>query len=394
MAESARLSARVRGSEAGPEGAHSGVASRKMLMNWLPFAEAGATAPLCLIPGDFGSVEAEYAAIHRAAAFVDEPNKGVIVVSGAKRIDFLQRMLSNDLLPISSGNQSARAFLLNRKGRIEADLHLGQSPSARTPSGAQSGSVVVVVDLPRAATVAEQLSRYAVGDDVEVVDVSSSQSVISIHGPAAAATLARAELAMDSESLTATLATEQLGVAGVQCVMPRDRVSAWWSQLLRIAQPEGDQVRRLRPAGWYACNIARVEAGNPAFMIDFSTESLPHETGLLASRVSFTKGCYLGQEVVARMQSRGHPKQVVVALDILGDLLPAAGEQVFAADGIEVGVVTSSTLSPMLGGRPAALATVKYAHCAAGTKLRVNAEGSQVEVVVRAELAAIPRVPK
>jgi folate-binding protein YgfZ len=140
----------------------------------------------------------------------------------------------------------------------------------------------------------------------------------------------------------------------------------------------------LRPAGWHAFNIARIEAGSPLYYIDFGPDSLPAETGVLEDRVSFKKGCYLGQEVVARMHSRGHSKQVLVGVDFdtVPDpttgfpLQPLGGTPVHLATPVTgkdepVGMVTSSTLSPMNGSRPVALVQLKQAHIAPGTALVV-----------------------
>src|SRR5439155_17574914 len=125
---------------------------------------------------------------------------------------------------------------------------------------------------------------------------------------------------------------------------------------------QGARTGRARRIGWHAYNIARIEAGWPIFNIDFGPDSLPHETGVLEDRVSFKKGCYLGQEVVARMQSLGHPKQRLVGLKAKEwttsggeEGVPEEGTRVYAqARGQEggqppevVGAVTSSAASPM-----------------------------------------------
>ena len=120
---------------------------------------------------------------------------------------------------------------------------------------------------------------------------------------------------------------------------------------------------------------------------------------MLDSRVSFTKGCYLGQEIVARMHSLGKPKQVLVAFSPGGDdatgpdgfpRQPIGGEHVFLGvdpTGDPVGVVTSSTVSPMLGGKPACFAVVKSAHADTGTELAVHAEGAVLTGPVREGLS-------
>ncbi|MCC7406605.1 MAG: aminomethyltransferase family protein, partial [Phycisphaeraceae bacterium] len=137
-----------------------------------------------------------------------------------------------------------------------------------------------------------------------------------------------------------------------------------------------------RGIGWMAYNTARIEAGSPLFHVDFGPDSLPHETAILSQAVSFTKGCYLGQEIVARMQSLGHPKRLLVGLRLPDDRLPIAGSQVLTADGQVVGAVTSSTLSPLLGQTAIALAVVKWGRHEPGTTLRVAAEGAIVDARV------------
>ena len=181
--------------------------------------------------------------------------------------------------------------------------------------------------------------------------------------------------------------------------MPRDRAAAIWEFLLATDHIVGQDKRRVRPIGWLAFNIARIEAGTPLFNIDFGPTNLPHESGILHDRVSFTKGCYLGQEIVARMESLGKPKQTLVGLKMQSDLLPVAGAQVFerGADdvmGQQIGIVTSSTLSPMLGAAPIAFAMLKTACAAAGAAVLVNAEGEQVKATVESLRFWSPRNPR
>jgi folate-binding protein YgfZ len=158
----------------------------------------------------------------------------------------------------------------------------------------------------------------------------------------------------------------------------------------------GVETYKLRHAGWHALNIARIEAGTPVFRVDFGPTNLPAETGVLHDRVSFTKGCYLGQEVVARMHSLGHPKQTLAALRITRSTtaadgtpdMPMTGSTIFPApegpdetddaartpadDAKPVGAVTSATRSPMLGDEPVCFAMLKWKHHEPGTPLLVQ----------------------
>ena len=143
--------------------------------------------------------------------------------------------------------------------------------------------------------------------------------------------------------------------------------------------------------GWEAFNTARIEAGTPLFHIDFGPDSLPGETGLLTHCVSFTKGCYLGQEIVARMQNLGHPKRIVTGFKAHTNALPVAGTQVLEhaddtthdpAHAKVVGGITSSTAAPLLGGTPVGLAVMKWGHHTPGTHARVAVEGELHDIEI------------
>lgn len=366
-------------------------------VHYLPWADGG--DPVALVPASYGSVEVEYAALRRGCALLDGCARGIIRVRGKDRLDVLQRMLTQDLRGLESGGVR-RSFWLNRKGRIDADL-----------------SVVAfddhwllecdALDAPGAAT---SLSSFIFNEDIELVH-DATLRVLSLAGPSTfeALTAVGAETGVlapsDARSCMVHVAgipchawrLDWFGVPTVHLACAAERAAELWKALLAQVDLAHGR-RRVRPCGWYAQNIARIEAGEPWCHVDFGRESLPHESGVLRERVSFTKGCYLGQEIVARMESLGKPKQVVTALRIVGDALPSAGEQVFSlteGGGLaeQVGAITSSTLSPMLGAVSIALATVRTAHAAPGTILAVNAEGMTARAVVQPTLRFVGATP-
>jgi folate-binding protein YgfZ len=366
-------------------------------VHYLPWADGG--DPVALVPASYGSVEVEYAALRRGCALLDGCARGIIRVRGKDRLDVLQRMLTQDLRGLESG-AVRRSFWLNRKGRIDADL-----------------SVVAfddhwllecdALDAPGAAT---GLSSFIFNEDIELVH-DATLRVLSLAGPSTfeALTAVGADTGVlapsDARSCMVHVAgipchawrLDWFGVPTVHLACAAERAAELWKALLAQVDLAHGR-RRVRPCGWYAQNIARIEAGEPWCHVDFGRESLPHESGVLRERVSFTKGCYLGQEIVARMESLGKPKQVVAALRIVGDALPSAGEQVFSlteGGGLaeQVGAVTSSTLSPMLGAVSIALATVRTAHAAPGTILAVNAEGMTARAVVQPTLRFVGATP-
>ena len=377
-------------------------------VEWMPYgapAEGGAEAPD--IVAGYGLLELEYAAFRRGAAVLDLAHRGTIAVRGAERIDFLNRMVTQELKGIAPGEVRA-GFWLNRKGRIDADLAFLQVPDA----DGQPPVTLVDLDFHDAARTVTTLSAFLFAEDVQLADETAEWARLAVHGPEGAQVLSNAgvedaaleALNSDMRCVRATIAgapavlarRDQCGSPGVEIVLPRDAAARAWDALVSQHDAADGGKRRARPAGWHAYNIARIEAGTPLQHVDFGSDNLPHETGILAQRVSFKKGCYLGQEVVARMESLGKPKQRLVALRIAEDALPVAGSPVFerGADGEPgnpVGTITSSTISPMLGASCVAFAMVKTAHAEPGTVLAVPAEGSRATATVQPTLRFLPQ---
>jgi len=342
----------------------------------------------CRIPATFGEVEAEYAAIRRGAGLLDCPQRATLRVTGAGRVEFLNRMVTRELKDLRAGC-AAEAFWLNRKGRIDADLlliELGEE-------------MFIEVDIHQAAGCVQTLEQFIFTEDVQIVDCSGDYHHIAVHGPAAGRVIAIAsgDDAFALEPLAAKRAhindvdaiiarRDQTGEMGLEVIVPYHAAEAVWDALLGADETVGQGRRRVRPIGWWAYNIARIEAGTPLMNIDFGVTNLPHETGVLDRRVSFTKGCFLGQEVVARMESRGRPRRKLAGLRMPGDRLPVAQAQVFEKTargmGEPIGLVTSSTISPMLGAMPIAFAMVSTAHLAENATVLVSAEGEVCEATI------------
>jgi len=370
-------------------------------IEYLPYAApsagdqvGGERTLLCELVAAFGPVEPEYAAIRRGAALFDASFTGTIEVRGKDRREFLQRMVTQDIKSLAAGF-AARSFWLNRKGRIEADLtiiELGER-------------MLIALDAGCAASTVATLNPFVFSELVTLRDATDEWHWLELHGPGAgralalagAATIpARGEVSESSLSVPGAPTAERvpvvlvrddaLGETGWRIGVAFIRAVDAWDAIMAAIDPH-DAKQRVRPIGWQAYNIARIEAGTPRFLVDFGTSNLPHETGILAERVSFKKGCYLGQEVVARMESLGKPKQKLVGVRPAKDLLPVAEAQIFerAAEGAmgqQIGLVTSSTLAPMLGAVPVAFAMIKTAFAASGTTVLVNAEGEQCEATV------------
>ncbi|MCH8824469.1 MAG: aminomethyl transferase family protein [Planctomycetes bacterium] len=337
----------------------------------------------CELVGSFGDLHAEYAAIRTGAGIFDSPHRGTIQVTGPERKDFLNRMLTQELKDFSSG-QARESFWLNRKGRIDADLLLMEL----------GDHILLDVDITQLEQAIETLNQFIILEDVKLEDATEKYHHIAIHGKQAIAVIASAsgDTQFTLENLqTKTISInsieviivrrDQTGEIGLELIVPRDDAATVYEAL--IAE-DNKSNKRVRPIGWFAFNTARIEAGTPLFNVDFAASNLPHETGVVNNRVSFTKGCYLGQEIVARIQSLGKPKRMLVGLRIKGDALPDAGAQVYKSDDEDstIGVVTSSTISPMLGSAPIAFAHIAIVQAEVGNTVIVEAESDKVAATV------------
>jgi len=328
-------------------------------------------------------VETEYGRLRNKAAIMDCPHRALLELTGKERLDFLHRTLSNDMNALKAG-QGRRAFLLTAKGKIMADLIVLHSEN----------QTLIDLDAADAALVVEEFDKLLFGEDVQLHDRTQSHHRLTLQGPHAAALLddlspasgKRGHSTFSHASVTLAGVNamiyrhDQAGVEGFHLWLAADDVERLW----RTIVPTDPQHERAKPLGWLAFNIARLEAGTPLFHIDFGPDSLPGETGVLDQAVSFTKGCYRGQEIVATMKHRGHPSKLLVEWQAVGDELPVAGAPVFAdADATDpIGAITSSTPSPMQSGKPIGLAMVKWTHHEPGTELFAAAEGGKAAITV------------
>lgn len=345
-----------------------------------------------LVPMAFEHVELEYAAIRKGAALVDLPQSGTIEATGADRVSFLNNLVTQELKGLEP-MRSVRSFWLNRKGRIDADLRLVDDGKR----------LLMATDALVAGQTAEALAEFVFAEDVQLRDATELMHRLALHGPRAAHALMSVADTDEHVALEPGCALTVM-IAGAPVLVEREDsagelglVLTMLTEHARAVYGSLEQAEGVRPCGWLAYNIARIEAGWPLFQIDFTSESLPAETGVLHDRVSFTKGCYLGQEVVARMHSLGKPKQLLVSMRLAEGQqprLPGEKAEVFADADAEkpIGTVTSSTIAPMLSATPIALAQVRTAHADAGTTLFVQAEGERVAFTVQPSLASWPPV--
>jgi folate-binding protein YgfZ len=327
----------------------------------------------------FGQPQAEYAAIRKGAALIDAAQRGILELAGKDRHAFLNNLLTNQIWDKQtktglSPGQGVYAFFLNTKGRIVADMNVLE----------RGDRTLLEMDSRLLAEVAAAFGKFLFAEQVRINNLGEKVCVLQLHGPQVA-TLIGESLAglppLGSTEMPIMGATvtvfrdDSAGTPGFGLVVPVEHVAHVWSELVAMGQ-KGDRMRlSLRPAGWAAYNATRIEAGRPIFGIDYDSTVLPAETGQFDRAVSITKGCYLGQEIVARMHARQQLARQIVGIRMTGDALPIAGAQVTDESGTIVGLVTSSTVSPVLSNAALCLAMVKKPFIAIGTKLHIPAEG-------------------
>lgn len=338
----------------------------------------------------FGEPEAEYAAMRKGCGLMDLPQRGVLQLTGADRLPFLNNLLTNQTwdkqaksgLPAGKG---VYAFFLNNKGRVVADMNVLE----------RGDLALLETDARMAEPLRKAFDRYLFAEKVKIESRVGALHELALHGPKAreileeAAGSAVGELGpLDSTSVrvfdadVTVFRDDPCGVPGYHLLVDAATAARVWTGFLdRFGQAHDRSRRRLRPVGWAAFNATRVEAGRPLFDIDFGNSAdpehsvLPAETGELARAVSFTKGCYLGQEIVARMHARQQVAKQLAALKLGGDALPIAGSPVMDEQGATVGAVTSSTVSPVLSNAAVCLAILKKPFFTEGTTVKVPAEG-------------------
>jgi folate-binding protein YgfZ len=340
------------------------------------------------IVSTFGEPQAEYSAIRKGAAICDLPQRGILQLTGKDRLDFLNRFLTNELIqrdtktPLAPGS-GVYAFLLNNKGRIVADmnvLELGE----RTLLESDARNIPVLQST---------LEKYVFSEKVAFASQTSQLHQLALHGPKSRQILDRLvanipnipPLGCAQITLLQTPVIlwrdDPTGTPGYFLVLPAEAAPSIWTEIesrFSASSPDAVQAskRELWPTGWAAFNTTRIEAGRALFGIDFDQTVLPAETGQLSRAVSFTKGCYLGQEIVARMHARQQWSRELVGIKMEEDALPMCGAPVYAAEHEQIGAVTSSTISPILSNAALALAMVKKNFSAPATQLKVAAEGA------------------
>lgn len=295
----------------------------------------------------YGSVAAEYEALHARAAIFDRSHRGRLQVFGERAAEMVAGLVTNDITNLAPG-QGCYAAALTAKGKIIADVRVfveeGSVLTDAPPRAAEAWAAMVRKYVnPRLAPHADATSTLR---DIGIFGANARHVVSAITGvpsPALTALAPYAHVTVDLDGARAIVAAiPDLGVEGFELILPTETFPALWQRAVDAGAT---------PAGLEAWEIARVEAGRPEWGIEIDDSTIPQEANFdELHAISYTKGCYVGQETVARVHFRGHVNKHLRGVRT-ADADPAPrGATLHDDAGTQVGDVRSAVRSPILGG--------------------------------------------
>jgi folate-binding protein YgfZ len=293
---------------------------------------------------------ADDSAVHDGAAIGSISARAQIAVAGSDRATYLQGLLTNDIVALTDGTGCYAAWL-SPQGRMLTDMHVLQS----------AGMILLDVPLAEVSAVLARLDQFLFSEDVQIESLAEAMTGVWVHGPQAASVISKVVSGFSrtdpgewldyqhaNGNPVSVARIDQLGVPGYCVFLAR----ATEAPFVAAAVDAGATV-----VGPEALHAARIEAGYPLFGIDMTDDTIPLEAGIDQRAISFTKGCFVGQEVVIRVLHRGGgrvvKKLVGFKLTTTPDGRPSAGPpfkgaKVFSGER-EIGVLTSVATSPRFG---------------------------------------------
>jgi folate-binding protein YgfZ len=304
-------------------------------------------------------LDAQYRQLREECGVLDRSDRGKLLLRGSESAEFLQGQLTNDVEALSPG-EGCYAALLDRKGHMQADMRV---------LCLAEDEVWIDTEPEALAATRRHLDMYKIGREVELEDVTAERAILSLLGPRSA-DLAGAPPLRPYTSTSLTVAGIDCLAVGTDFGIDLIASAADAERLLSVLTDAG--AHEVEPA---AVEILRIEAGTPRFGAEMDTATMPAEAGIVEAAVDFEKGCYIGQETVARLHYRGKPNRHLRGLRLSA---PAAAGSGLRRGDKEVGAVGSSCVSPVLG--PIALAIVRR-EAEPGSELAVGEDGVTARVV-------------
>ena len=303
-----------------------------------------------------------YRALRESVAWVDLSGRGKIVATGADGARLLHAMSTNHIEGLAAGG-GCYAFFLNAQGRIQADAVVLR----------MEDRFLLDTEPETRERLYKHLDRYIIAEDVTLEDATARLATVGVEGPDSGELLRRVGAPIP-ESDYAHAAWKANTVANVSWTGgPGYRVfvpAAEKAELVKALEQAGARAATVDDA-----EVVRLEHARPRYGVDIFDMTLPQETRQMHA-VHFQKGCYLGQEIVERIRSRGHVNKLLVGLTVSGTEAPAAGTKLVPG-GQEVGEITSAVFSPAFQ-EVAALAYVRSTHAEPGTQLEAGGRRAMV----------------
>jgi len=296
----------------------------------------------CALPDRFGDWRVEYRYLRESVDVVDKNYRAYLSFTGPDRVRYLNAILTNNIKELAE-NRGTVSLFLNPQGHIQAEIE----------TYALGEELFCVSYAMIRMRLIEGLEKYIIMDDVTLSDQTEEYGTLAVEGPEAvgvAAELTGADLGgmaeLESREVTVGAVPCRMirrspgGASSAEFLAKRGDIKALWKVVVEAARRHGGG-----PAGYAALNVVRLEQRIPWFGYDFGEKQIPHEAGLQDSHISYTKGCYTGQEIVERVRSRGQVNRVRVSLrfDAAENVAP---NTVLVAEEKEVGFVTRTGFSP------------------------------------------------
>ena len=322
-------------------------------------------------PANFGEVAGELKALLEGAAVFDMSWQAKLIFSGRDRVRWMNGMVTNNIRDLAVG-RGVYCFLLTPQGRNQGDLVAYD----------RGDYLLATTDLEQAPKITATLQRYIIMDQVEIEDISDKLNTIGIAGPRAAEILAKADI--DASQLEAgqvmDLEWRGIGISVVRNTHPQMESYEIWVAGENVEKLwDGIIVAGATPVGSDALEVDRIARGVPRYGVDLRERDLPQETNQ-EHALNYTKGCYIGQEIVERIRARGNVHRTLIGFEVQGEP-PQPGTKVRVNDN-DVGEITSAARVPLPSGeRTLALGYLRRETAAPDTVVQVGEQGARVRAL-------------
>ena len=327
--------------------------------------------------GHFTDPHQEHRAVRQGVGVIDLSHRGRLRLTGRDRATYLHRIISNDVEGLSVGEGNYATILTNR-GKIIANMKVYVfEDSIGIETNAETTSILY-----------QELDKYLIADDVTMEILTDSTGTVGVHGPKSAELLHDA-YGFDVEGLTeyqslvaeidgryvVCVRANETGEIGYNLCTKSESVEWLWDTTLTKGRGFGAE-----PVGLTALNSLRIEAGIPQFGAELDDLIFPLEAEL-EQAISYEKGCYIGQEIVARMKYRGHPNRLLRGFEITGNTPPQKGDRLVDGDK-EIGWLTSAVVSPTFE-KTIGLGYIRTAFTDEGSEVEVETADGRVSATVQ-----------